>query len=77
MQYDTLAADAQRQLLNQRLAQYEAEHFQHTVNRDLIVASGDTSEAAVAQVKAAVDAMAVLDQAHAEVKKRLAALATA
>lgn len=65
MEYTKLNTDQQRQMLEQRITQYEAEYFQHSVNKDLLVASGDTSERTQAAIKVEEDAMATLDDAHA------------
>ena len=73
MNYTALTAADQRQMLDQRQRQYEAEHFSHAINKDLLVASGATDDATKEAIKAATDAMATLDKAHAEIAKKLAA----
>lgn len=74
MNYTTLTVADQKQMLEQRQRQYEQEHFAHSVNKDLLVASGATDQTTKDATKAAADAMATLDKAHAEVAKKIAAL---
>lgn len=71
MEYTELTTDEQVQILTQRKKQYEAEHFSHATNKDLLAASGATDETTKAAIKAADDAMRVLDRAHAETVKKL------
>lgn len=75
MKYAAFTAADQRALLEQRLRSYEMDHYAHTINRDLLVASGATDDGTKAAIKQADEAMATLDKAHAEVAKKLAALA--
>ena len=76
MKYTTLTADYQKRMLEQRLVQYEQEHFSHAVNERLLVASGATDEDTKNAIKIAKDAQATLDKAHAEVTKKLQAINT-
>lgn len=77
MKYEKITADQQAQMMDQRLAQYEAEHYQHAVNLALLEAQPaplDEQElAAWEQAKEqARGAMQTLDRAHANAKKELA-----
>lgn len=74
MKYAALTTADQRAILEQRLRQYEADHFSHAINKDLLVASGATDDATKQAIKQADEAMATLDKAHAEVTKKLAAM---
>ena len=74
MIYQTIAADEQKAMLEARLGQYEREHYAHALNDRLLVSSGATDDATKAAIKAAEDAMATLDQAHAAVVEEIAAL---
>lgn len=72
MDYVKLDADKQKAMLEQRLAQYEAEHYNHAVNVALLRASADASSDDVKRAIADEErAMAALDGAHDEVVKRL------
>ena len=72
MKYEKLEADQQAQMLEQRLGQYEMEHYQHSVNLSLLVASGATDDATKEAIKASQDAMDALDDAHANTLKEAA-----
>lgn len=74
MNYTKLDAAQQKAILDQRLAGYESEHYQHTLNKDLLVSSGATDAKTKAEIANAEAAIKTLDKAHAEVLKRLAAL---
>lgn len=69
MAYQVLSVAEQRQILVQRLIQFEAEHFQHEMNRRIgqaLVkrASGKQLAEAKAMVAEADAAQLVLDVAH-------------
>lgn len=64
MQYERLDNNQKKQLLEQRLTQYEAEHYQHSLNKHLLEQSGDASEQTKFAMKQADDAMATLDHAY-------------
>lgn len=74
MEYTELSATEQKQILAQRVKQYEAEHFNHATNKELLVASGASDEQTKAAIKVAEDAMKTLDDAHAETTKKLATI---
>lgn len=74
MKYEKLTPDQQDQMLDQRLAQYEQEHFNHSVNVTLLEESGATDPATADAIKAARAAMATLDKAHADAKAHKAKL---
>ncbi len=66
MEYTELTVEEKIQILRQRQKNFELEHFQHEINRDVAKGSKALSpEARDAGVKQAVDAMAVLEEAHA------------
>lgn len=71
MQYSELTEDEQLQILKQRRRQYEAEHFNHSVNKELLVASGNTDEDTKKAIEASNAAMKTLDSAHAETVKKI------
>ena len=69
--YSTLLTDDQkRSILEQRLSQFAAEAYQHTLNKEV---AKDNEEA----VKAADDALAVLDKAIIVHQEELAKLPSA
>jgi hypothetical protein len=71
--YSALLTDEQkRQILTARLEQFAAEGFQHTLNRQ-IAESADNAEG----VKAADDAIAILDKAIEVHQEELAKLPAA
>lgn len=72
MNYEKINNDQKRQMLDQRLAQYEQEHYNHSINVRLLKASGVTDDATKAAVKQAEDAMKILDGAHANIKVEMA-----
>ena len=74
MDYSFLGDDQRQQILQQRLAQYEAEYFQHSLNCRLLAASGDSSESTACAIAEAEAAMATLDAAHAGVLAELASI---
>ncbi len=67
MKYERLSEDHQREMLEQRLRQYEGEHFNHSTNYDLLVEQGAENSA---EAKQAQEAMKTLDKAHANTKKK-------
>ena len=70
MDYAALLTDDQkRSILEQRLAQFASEAYQHTLNKEV---AKDNEEA----VKAADDALAILDSAITVHQEELAKLAT-
>lgn len=69
-----MTVERRRELLDDRLAALEAEHFQHAVNVELL--EGSSGEAVAEAVTAAWTAMAVLDDAHEKVRALRDALAT-
>lgn len=71
MEYTELSADQQKEILVNRKRQYEAEHFNHVVNRDLLVAGGATDAETQRAIKTAEAALVVLDAAHAETVKKI------
>lgn len=71
MNYATLTAADQKSILEQRQRQYEAEHFQHTINKDLLVSSGLSDEETTKAIEQADAAIATLDAAHAEICTKL------
>lgn len=78
MEYEKINTDQQVQMLEQRMAQYEAEHFGHVTNRALLLASPHAEDDDVqAAIQNAEEAMATLDEAHANVKKEIAKLKAA
>jgi hypothetical protein len=74
MEYTELTVDEQKNILQQRKRQYEAEHYNHVINKELLTATGATDDQTKAAIKAADDAMKTLDNAHAATKKKLADL---
>lgn len=71
MDYSSLLSTEQkRSILEQRLQQFAAEAFQHTLNKQV---AGDNAEA----VAAADDALAILDNAIAVHQEELAKLTPA
>lgn len=74
MEYTELSTEEQVQILGQRKKQYEAEHFNHTVNKDLLIATGATDEETKRAIADADKALKTLDHAHAETVKKLNAL---
>lgn len=74
MEYEKLSTNQQINMLEQRLAQYEQEHFNHSINLKLLADSGDTSPEGETAKQAAEEAMKVLDQAHANTKTELQSL---
>lgn len=74
MKYEKLSKEAQEQMLEQRLIQYEQEHFAHATNKALLQATGDTDPSVTAAIAEADKAMAVLDKAHANTKVEIAKL---
>ncbi len=68
MKYEKINDDQKQQMLDQRLAQYEQEHYNHAINLALLKASGTTDASTKAAIKQAEDAMTTLDKAHANVK---------
>jgi hypothetical protein len=67
VKYTRLNQDQQRQMLENRIAGLEAEHYNHSINIQLLEASGDTSDAVKAQVKVSREAMQIIEDAHSEV----------
>ena len=68
MDYSTLLTDEQkRSILEQRIGQFAAEAWQHTINKQV---AGDNAEA----VQAADDALAILDHAIKVHQEELAKL---
>lgn len=74
MEYTELSEDEQKQILKQRAKQYEGEHFNHSVNKELLLATGNTDDATKDAIKAAEEAMSTLDDAYAATKDKLANL---
>ncbi len=74
MEYTQLSVDEQKQILTQRLKQYEGEHFNHKTNDELLAANGATDEQTKAARKASKEAMDTLDKAYAATKLKLASL---
>ena len=77
MKYEKINTDQLAQMMDQRLAQYEAEHYQHAVNLALLEAQTAPKdprqlEAWEASKEASKEAMKTLDEAHANAKKELA-----
>lgn len=72
MEYIDLTPEQQIEILTQRRQRYEIEHFQHQLNKDLLVASGATDKDTLDAIKAADAAMAVLDKAHKETEDKIA-----
>ncbi len=68
MQYEKINDDQKKQMLDQRMAQYEQEHYNHAINLSLLKATGATDDATKTAIKQAEDAMTTLDKAHANVK---------
>lgn len=74
MKYRTVLRDQQIGLLTQRLASLESEHFQHTVNLDLLAEAkkaGDDTEITAEAIKQAKDSISIIERAHAQVVARL------
>jgi hypothetical protein len=70
MDYSSLLSDAQkRSILEQRIAQFATEAYQHEINKKM---AGDNAEA----VAAATDALAILDNAIEIHQEELAKLPT-
>lgn len=68
MDYSTLLSDEQkRSILEQRIGQFAAEAWQHTINKQI---AGDNAEA----VQAADEALAILDNAIKVHQEELAKL---
>jgi len=67
MEYQYLDTDQQKAMLEARLQQLENEHFGHAQNKKL--ADGDEEK-----IKAADEAMAIIDAAYDVAKKDLAAI---
>ena len=68
MDYSTLLTDEQkRSILEQRIAQFASEAYQHSINKQI---AGDNAEA----VTAADDALAILDNAIKVHQEELAKL---
>lgn len=72
MKYEHLTTDQQAQLIEQRLANYEREHFEHGLNLAALEASGATDPDTMTAADNARQAMAVLDAAHATATAELA-----
>lgn len=73
MDYSALLTDEQkRSILEQRLAQFASEAYQHSINKTVAEAS-DNEEG----VKASEDALAILDKAIAVHQEELAKLPAA
>lgn len=71
MEYTQLTSDEQERILADRVRQYEAEHFNHSLNKKLLEASGATDEQTQAAIKASEEAMATLDDAHTNTKAEI------
>lgn len=63
-EYKTLTAEQQQQMLQQRLAQYEAEHFNHELNK-MALASQPDSPAKEQVLTQAAEAQATIEAAIA------------
>lgn len=78
MDYTELSKDEQIQILTQRTRQYEAEHFNHTVNKELLLATvpagGTPDEQTAAAIKAADEAIKTLDGAHKATRAKITQL---
>lgn len=74
MQYLMLDAEHQRLILQQRLLQYETEHYQHALNASLLTASADPSDEVAEAIKDAEQSMAVIEAAHGQVRGEIDAL---
>lgn len=78
MEYSELTDDEQVQILQQRIRQYEGEHFNHSVNKELLLASvpagSEPDDATKEAIKAAEEAMKTLDDAHTNTKAKVEAL---
>ncbi len=72
MKYEKIDDDQKTQMLDQRMAQYEQEHYNHALNLTLLKATGATDDITKDAIKQAEDAMSTLDSAHANVKKERA-----
>lgn len=72
MNYTVLTPEAQQAMLEQRLAQYEAEHYQHAINVLILGVVDAADEGAKEAIKSSKAAMSVLDKAHASVVKEIA-----
>lgn len=77
MEYEKITADQKKQMLDQRLAQYEQEHYNHSVNLTLLKATGATDEQTKVAIQAAEEAMNTLDEVHANTKAELNKIDTA
>ncbi len=71
MDYKYLSREDQKQALLGRLRQYENEHFNHSVNRDLVKGSGVEAPALAAVVEQSDTAMAQLDAAYKQTLAKL------
>lgn len=72
MKYEKLTDDEKAAMLDNRLRQYEQEHYNHSINVALLRASGAADDATLAQIAVGETAMATLDAAHANTKAELA-----
>jgi hypothetical protein len=67
--YSRITEDEQKQLLEQRLRNLEAEHFQHNTNLQAGIAAGNDDVVATSKAS-----MVAIEQVHAEIEKQLKAL---
>lgn len=75
MEYQYLNGAQQKELLQQRMANLEAEHFNHSVNVELIqsaIGDGEPSEADAQALADAQAALATIESVHAEVQAIIA-----
>lgn len=68
MHYDNFSTDQQKAALDTRLAQFEREHFDHSMNLMVLEASGLTDEATETAKEQARKAVAHLEATHTSVK---------
>jgi hypothetical protein len=68
MKYERINDDQKLQMLDQRLTQYEQEHYNHAVNLALLRATRAIDDGTKVAIKQAEEALATLDAAHANVK---------
>lgn len=68
LKYQHLTDAEKANMLDARLQQYEAEHYQHTVNLQVLMAQpkGQRDSAAIEQVQGAID---TIEHAHTQVMK--------
>lgn len=79
--YEALSADQRFQIVERRLQQYEAEHFEHSLNRRALSDATDVTEEERAQqldqIDRTLDNLARSIELHRSERDRLAASAAA